>query len=458
MNLKFLRSAKISLKLTLIYAFMFSLILLVLSSVTLYGTKYFLYKQANKQVQELTTITKNKINEKQEQPDLYSKEFFLDIPSKENIYIKISDKDGAIINQSRRVNFNIKSKSMDGKIKRLEQNERHLIYLNTRVKSAYGVLYIQVVKDLENEYSFMKILFIFMAITDFIGILASLAFGYIISKKMLIPIDKLTKTAENISINNLKERIEVEGPDDELRRLGSTFNNMIDRLQKAFDSQVQFVSDASHELRTPIAIIQGYANLLDRWGKDDKEALEKSIYGIKLEASNMANLIEKLLFLAKGDSSTQIVEKQYFKINELIEEVVQDTRLIDNAHLIKNRENAVTEVYADYKLLKQMLRIFIENSIKFTPQGGLISVDSVVENGQLQISVMDTGIGIPEEDINNIFDRFYTVDKSRSKEKGGSGLGLSIARWIAEVHNAKLEILSEEGRGTTVIVKLDLQN
>ena len=160
-----------------------------------------------------------------------------------------------------------------------------------------------------------------MAIADFIGIIASIILGYIVSKKMLKPIDHITKAAENISINNLKERIEVTGPDDELKRLGNTFNKMIDRLQEAFDRQIQFVSDASHELRTPIAVIQGYANLLDRWGKDDREALEKSIHAIKLETSNMANLVEKLLFLAKGDSGNQVIEKKEFWLNELINEV-----------------------------------------------------------------------------------------------------------------------------------------
>ena len=227
-----------------------------------------------------------------------------------------------------------------------------------------AVVYIQIVKDMDNEYDFMKILFVFMAIADFIGIIASIILGYSISKKMLKPIDYITKAADNISINNLKERIEVTGPDDELKRLGNTFNKMIDRLQGAFDRQIQFVSDASHELRTPIAVIQGYANLLDRWGKDDREALEKSIHAIKLEASNMANLVEKLLFLAKGDSGNQKIEKKEFWLNELINEVVRESKLIDHSHIISSDKNDTVSIFADYKMIKQMLRIFIDNSIK----------------------------------------------------------------------------------------------
>ncbi|GFP78188.1 HAMP domain-containing sensor histidine kinase [Clostridium fungisolvens] len=457
MNLSIIKNAKISVKLTLIYAFMFSLVLLILSTVTLYGTKYFLYKQADKQVNDISTVLIDKINDEAGEVSLYNKDFLADLPSKENMYIRILDNNDNVIGQSRDFNYDIKLKETNGRTKHLEQREKHLMYLNTKLNSKnYGVVYIQVVKDLESEYSFIKILFVFLAIADFIGMVASIVVGYIISKKMLNPIDNITRTAENISVNNLKERIEVNDADDELKRLAGTLNNMIDRLQKAFDSQSQFVSDASHELRTPIAVIQGYANLLDRWGKNDKEALEKSIYGIKLEAENMANLVEKLLFLAKGDALTQVVEKKEFHLNELIDEVLAETKLIDKKHNIFSDENEDIDIYGDYKLIKQMLRIFIENSIKFTPDKGVITINSILRNKSIYISVSDTGIGIPKDDIQNIFDRFYTVDKSRSKEKGGTGLGLSIAKWIAEVHDGIIEVESEEGKGTSVIVKINI--
>ncbi|GKU25901.1 sensor histidine kinase [Clostridium folliculivorans] len=456
MNLSIIKNAKISVKLTLIYAFMFSLVLLILSTVTLYGTKYFLYKQADKQVNDISTVLTNKINDETGEVSLYNKDFLADLPSKENISIRILDSSNTI-NQSQGFNYDIKLKETNGRAKHLEQKEKHLMYLETKLYSKnYGVVYIQVVKDLENEYSFIKILFVFLAIADFIGMVASIVVGYIISKKMLNPIDNITRTAENISVNNLKERIEVNDADDELKRLAGTLNNMIDRLQKAFDSQSQFVSDASHELRTPIAVIQGYANLLDRWGKNDKEALEKSIYGIKLEAENMANLVEKLLFLAKGDALNQVVEKKEFHLNELIYEVLEETKLIDKKHNIFSEENEDIDIYGDYKLIKQMLRIFIDNSIKFTPYEGVITINSILRNKSIYISVSDTGIGIPKEDIQNVFDRFYTADKSRSKEKGGTGLGLSIAKWIADVHGGIIEVVSEEGKGTRITVKIDL--
>lgn len=452
--LKIIKSAKISIKLTIVYAFMFSLVLLILNASILYGIKYYLYSQANKQIEDVKTVILNKVASHIDLPD---KELISDVPSNENVSIIILQEDGKILNISNKFNYNIEVKEPYDRIRHLEKDEKHLVYKNVKIESkSYGTAYLQIVKDMHNEYYFLKILFVVMAIADSIGIIASIIVGYIVSKRMLKPIDYITKTAESISINNLKERIEVNGADDELKRLGNTFNNMIDRLQESFNRQVQFVSDASHELRTPIAVIQGYANLLDRWGKDDKEALEKSIYAIKLEAANMANLVEKLLFLAKGSSGTQLIDKKEFWLNELIDDVVRESKLIAPNHIISKDKNETVSITADYKMLKQMIRIFIENSIKFSPEHSVIDISSEVQGNKAKITVSDTGIGIPKNEIGKIFDRFYIVDKSRSKEKGGSGLGLSIAKWIVDMHGGTIEVESEEGKYTKIIVLLNL--
>jgi two-component system sensor histidine kinase ArlS len=458
MNFKTIKSAKISVKLTFIYALMFSLLLLILNASILYGIKYYLYSQANKQVEDVKIIMLNKLNSQNEQVNLSNNEFISDVPSKENVSVRILQKDEKVLNISKEFNYNIKAKEPFDKITKFKKDDIRLVYKNLKVETKeYGVMYIQIVKDMDYEYDLLKILFIFMAIADFIGIIASIILGYSMSKNMLRPIDDITKAADNIGINNLKERIQVTGPDDELKRLGKTFNKMIDRLQEAFDRQIQFVSDASHELRTPIAVIQGYANLLDRWGKDDREALEKSIYAIKLEANNMESLVEKLLYLAKGDSENQKVEKKNLWLNELINEVVRESRLIDNSHIISSDKNDTVSIYADYKMIKQMTRIFIDNCIKFTPKQGRIDISSEIENKTVKITVSDSGIGIPKEEIENIFQRFYTVDKSRSKENGGTGLGLSIAKWIVDVHGGTISVQSEEGKGTKMIVMLGIQ-
>lgn len=456
MNSKIIKSAKISLKLTIVYAVMFSLVLLILNASVLYGIKYYLYGQANKQIEDVKTIVLKNVMSRNKLVDLSDKELISDVPSKQNVSIRILNGDGKVLNKSNEFNYNITFKEPFDKIKRVKEEGKHLVYKDLKIETKeYGVVYIQIVKNMDNEYDFMEILFVLMAIADFIGMIASIILGYSISKKMLKPIDQITKAADNISINNLKGRIEVTGPDDELKRLGNTFNKMIDRLQQAFDRQIQFVSDASHELRTPIAVIQGYANLIDRWGKDDREALEKSIHAIVLETSNMTNLVEKLLFIAKGNSGNQRIEKKDFLLNELICEVIRESNLIDNSHIISSDKNDVISIFADYKMMKQMLRILIDNSIKFTPQNGKIDISSEVHCKTIKITVSDSGIGIPEDEIQNIFERFYTVDKSRSKEKGGTGLGLSIAKLIVDVHKGTISVESTEGIGTKITVILN---
>ncbi|MBZ4688736.1 MAG: putative two component sensor histidine kinase [Clostridiales bacterium] len=201
---------------------------------------------------------------------------------------------------------------------------------------------------------------------------------------------------------------------------------MIDRLQSSFERQSQFVSDASHELWTPISIIQGYINLMDRWGKEDRDVLQESIDAIKNETSNMTELIEKLLFLARGGSGTQKLVKDEFWLNELINEVIKESRIVAPNRDISSKQNDSQRVYADRRLLKQMLRALVDNSIKFTSESGKIEINAINNGDNAKIIISDNGIGIPEEEIPLIFNRFYRVDKARARGTGGSGLGLSI--------------------------------
>ncbi len=462
MNFRIFNNARISIKLTIVYALMFSLILIVLNALILFGIERYLYIEADTDIEDTQDIILNMIAAGDKQIDLSDDKIFSDISSKEDIYVSIIKKDGELINTSK--NFPKSLSKLEYNVKYINDNEihldhkgRHFEYKGVEYDSEeYGEVYFQIIKDMKSEYNFMKMGFVLMAIADFIGIVASIIVGYIVSKKMLKPIDYITETAKNISINNLKERMDITGPDDELKRLANTFNNMIDRLQDSFNRQIQFVADASHELRTPIAVVQGYANLLDRWGKNDADALEKSIYAIKLEANNMADLVERLLFLAKGDSGTQVIEKKEFYINELIEEVVKESNVIDQSHEIVSARNDIGKIAADYGMIKQMLRVFINNSMKFTPEAGKIMINSEINKEFVKITVSDTGIGMPKDEIENIFDRFYIIDKSRFKGKAGTGLGLSIAKWIIDIHQGSVKVESEEGKGTNIIIKLHL--
>jgi signal transduction histidine kinase len=317
-----------------------------------------------------------------------------------------------------------------------------------------ALIYIQFASSTIEVSRYLGILLFVIFATDIIFITLILGIGSKMSKKLLFPVKKMTETVNQVSLQDLNTRLDVKGSKDELKDLAKTFNDMMDRIQKSYEQQNRFVSDASHELRTPISVIQGYANLLDRWGKEDKSVLEESITAIKSEAENMKDLVEKLLFLARSDKNTQKVELTDFKLNELVEELIKETKLIDTKHKIINEYNEKVIINGDKKLLKEAFRIFIDNSIKYTPENGIIKINLYTKAKQLILEIEDTGIGISKEHLPHIFDRFYRADESRTKETGGTGLGLSIAKWIILKHKGNIEVQSKPGYGTRFIIIL----
>ena len=256
-----------------------------------------------------------------------------------------------------------------------------------------------------------------------------------------------------IDAAKLDTRIQVDETQAELKNLANAINGMLDRIDASYRAQVRFVSDASHELRTPISVIQGYANLLDRWGKNDEKTLQESITAIKDEAANMKDLVEQLLFLARGDNDTIQLQLETIALDELAIEVVHETEMIDASHTFQINAEAV-RISGDRGLLKQSLRILVDNAIKYTDRGGHIMVAVTKEPGFAGISVSDDGIGIAPEIVPQIFDRFYRADESRTRATGGAGLGLSIAKWIATRHGGHMEVLSREGIGTKIMIAL----
>lgn len=274
------------------------------------------------------------------------------------------------------------------------------------------------------------------------------------SYRLIGPIKNMTEITKTITVNNINTRLDVKGTQDELKELSQMFNEMMDRIEEGYKSQQQFVSDASHELRTPIAVIKGYVNMLDRWGKNDKEILEESISAIKNETDNMQDLIEKLLFIARSDKQTLIFTKEDFKACEILFEIEKETGIIDSKHNFVYKFYDDVLLYADKNRIKQAVRIFLENAIKFTPQGGYITIKSYIEADFYVISIADTGIGINKKDLNKIFDRLYRAEQSRGKEIGGHGLGLSIAKIIVLGHKGKIKVKSTVGKGSEFLIML----
>jgi two-component system sensor histidine kinase ArlS len=284
--------------------------------------------------------------------------------------------------------------------------------------------------------------------------------GNAITKNVLNPIAEMTKMAREITAQNLNLRLNVTNAKDELKELIVTFNEMMDRIEAAYNKQNQFVSDASHELRTPISVIQGYARMLERWGKDDPEVLNEAIEAIEQEAENMKELVDKLLFIARNDKDTLVLEEKLFSLSEMMEELVKETRMVDKDHIIEDSIETGIEIVGDRNRLKQAMRIFVDNAQKYTEPGKKIEISLKKENNTAVLSVKDSGCGIDSRDIQSIFDRFYRADRSRDRNKGGHGLGLSIARIIILRHGGKIHVKSKLGEGSvfSVILKLERNN
>ncbi|MCL2057020.1 MAG: HAMP domain-containing histidine kinase [Oscillospiraceae bacterium] len=272
-----------------------------------------------------------------------------------------------------------------------------------------------------------------------------------------LKLDGAIDTLNAITEEHLDRRISIDDEREELKGLASAINAMLDRLDAAYQAQLRFVSDASHELRTPISVIQGYANLLDRWGKRDEKALQESIDAIKTEAHGMEGLVEQLLFLARSDNNSLALEMGEVDISALAEEIVKETAMIDESHKIIGKIDENLRVYGDSRLLKQAVRIFADNAIKYTPQGGRISISAKKDDGQVYLSVSDTGIGVAEGDLSQVFERFFRADASRARKTGGTGLGLAIAKYIIDRHGGHLDIISRENIGTKITAVLPVR-
>lgn len=256
-----------------------------------------------------------------------------------------------------------------------------------------------------------------------------------------------------ISPEHPEEKLDMG--DSDLQGLEDAINGLLSRMHQAYRQQAQFVSDASHELRTPIAVIQGYAGMLDRWGKQDEKVLDESIAAIKSEAGYMSKLVEQLLFLARGDTGRNRMEFKEISLGELMEEVCEDCRVIDKGHDYRLEKRSEARCSGDWDMLKQCARILTDNALKYTPEGGLICLRTYTNAaGEACLEVQDSGIGVSAEDMQHMFDRFYRSDPARARQSGGTGLGLAIARWIVDRHGGHFEVLSREGLGTRMTVCL----
>ncbi|GAA0815461.1 sensor histidine kinase [Clostridium tertium] len=315
-----------------------------------------------------------------------------------------------------------------------------------------------------------------IGIIELIMLLNEMIFGTSKNRRVLKPLNEIAETASRLSdiafdeqkFQSLEDAIAKISPvtsderihigDNELQGLEEAINNLLDRMRESYRQQARFVSDASHELRTPISVIQGYANMLDRWGKNDEEVLEESIAAIKSESENMKNLVEQLLFLARGINGKTQLKIVEFSLNDMMKEVLEESKMIDRYHIYTYIDSENINVYGDISLLKQTARILIENAAKYTDKREEIILKcGKNDNNEPYFSIQDNGIGMDENDVVHIFERFFRADTARVRKNGGTGLGLSIAKWIIDSHNGYFSVLSRKEIGTRITVFLPIR-
>ena len=295
---------------------------------------------------------------------------------------------------------------------------------------------------------------LFLWAAPLVLLMASLG-GYWISRRALAPVDEMTQAARSIGIQNLSQRLSVPSTGDELQRLSETWNDMLERLESAVKRLAQFTADASHELRTPIALIRTTAELALRRERP-AETYREALRQVAEESERTARLVEDLLLLARADAGLPALEMERVELTPLVRDVCQQGQVLAEErelHISAETPEEAVYVEANDPALRRLLLLLLDNAVKYTPAGGRITVSVGHDAAGATVAVRDTGIGIPDTALPHVFERFYRADESRNRDAGGTGLGLAIAKWIAERHHASLEAESVVGQGSTFRVR-----
>jgi heavy metal sensor kinase len=285
----------------------------------------------------------------------------------------------------------------------------------------------------------------------------AIAGGYLLMRRALRPVDEITQSAERITSRNLSERLPAPKTGDEIERLSVGLNRMIERLGESFQHIHRFSADASHELRTPLTILRGELEAAVQQPQITPE-LRETLGSALEETERLSRIVESLMAIARLDAGEARVERAHFDLGELTNITTDQMRLLaeDKNIALRCEAKQHVRVEGDRSRLKQVIVNLVDNAIKYTPAGGHVGVKVYTSNGFGVLEVNDNGMGIPAEALPHIFERFYRVDKARSRQMGGAGLGLSIIKAIVTAHGGQVKVESVEGKGSRFLVELPI--
>ncbi|PKG22402.1 sensor histidine kinase [Niallia nealsonii] len=331
----------------------------------------------------------------------------------------------------------------------VEQNNHIFAVVNMPIIWEDGTIVTLVMtENIESTRHILGILGIILIAASIIIIIPTYFAGRLLSNLLLSPIQSMIKTMEEIQSSGDFKQLSFDlRKKDELYQLGETFNKMIILLKKQFERQQQFVSDASHELKTPLTVIESYANMLKRWGKKREDILDEAVEAIHSESIRMKEMTNQMLELASGNGQMNL-ELETIDLAAIATETAKKMEIAHQRSIIVNGALDDAFIKGDKQKIKQLLFILLDNAIKYSSNSITIKI---TKSDNIRCEIIDNGTGIAKEDLEHIFERFYRVDKARSRESGGSGLGLAIAQKIVRAHNGEIQVESMVGEGTKVI-------
>ena len=409
----------------------------------------------NRTMSDITTFYNAKSN-KPNRGEIKNSQTFLRKMNDKDQLIRVYDKDGQVLVSDKNGDFPVLEAAPTRKkvTQRVSIEGDEAFVSRAPLKGDDFTGTVEIVRQLNNYRRMMGYLFWVMTIFGVAAIIFSAISGYLLAKQLLKPVRDLAKAMKQIKETGFQERMNGYKQKDELTALTNVFNEMMDEIEKSFLLQKQFVEDASHELRTPVSILEGHLSLLNRWGKKDSAILDESLEASLQEVTRLKKLINDLLHITRAEHP-RLINEEKTDISETLHQLVKNLEIVHpDYNLFLEVGQRLPKIPISRQHMEQIMIILLDNAIQYSSNNKEIWITAKLEGEEMIISVVDSGIGIRSEDLAKVFNRFYRVDQARSRENGGTGLGLSIAQRLIKKYNGTISIESQEGVGTTVKMAL----